>query len=1291
MRHLRYLIVLMILLMTLAPNSNASAWNGENGWYSLDPNLRAGETAPEFHVTTSDLSQTQMAVDVHGINIENVARREGTFQKITLPQTGTTTTIGDPELPQLMKLIAIPDQGGVELEVISADYETIPNIYPFPVQPTGDEQNPEPDFAQNLLRYGTDEPFPAQVAAVSEPMILRDFRVVSVTINPVQYNPIENELRVYRNIQVSLRYTNEPAVNSKTRTRSTISRAFEKIYESTIANYDQLRDVYTVEDGSYLVILPESFELYSQDLIDWRRMQGHRVVVEYMEDIGQTMPELKMYLQAAYDTWEYPPDYVLLLADENQGFLNGIPTDFYNDYAQIASDHTYTALDGDDYLSDILLGRLSVHTPQEVYNVVRKIVNYESDPEMDDPNWFERGLMVGGGSPRFVVSTIETKNWVRREMLQYGYTQVDTVYDWVFNPSPSDARENITNSVNNGVGIINYRGWANFIRWNNPGYDLVDVEGLDNGNKLPVVFSIVCGTGGYAYRGVDYDYCFGEAWLRAGSANNPAGAVGFFGSSYINTHTKWNNPMDGGIFEGLFHRDMYELGEVVLWGKMVQYLSFPGEPAAVDCEECTGDRCYEHCISFYHHSYNLLGDPAMPIWTKTPQTMTVNHPSTVPLGQNFVEIDTDIPNAWVALTRYTEAGEAEIHSTAYTCDDGNAMLYLPADVTAGEVIVAVTKADYMPYTGTMYLEQQAYQAGVYETAPEITNPNQTISYTVTLKNTGQNGLNNVTAILSTDDSYVTINTNSANYGNISAGGMASGNFEIVIHSDAPHHHLVHFDVEITDGDGHTFDGSAHLNIESALLVVESAEFGGDGYLEPGETETLTLHVRNMGAIGVDGLIGNISTQQAYVIDGQGEFGDISPDGSSSAEFSLQATGDSFIGTPIRLRVHFTDTNGINQDYYYTVYVGNVTSTSPIVPDHGEYSYFAYDDTDIVPTGYEQNVPEYNWIEIDPAYGGNGTALNLNDEFTIGEVELPFDFMFYGHDYSRLNVSPNGWIAFTNDEWWTHELTYQYNPYVYSPLAPEACVSVYWDDLHPDAVFAGCPNNIGNGDAFWYYDEANHWLIVEWSRIEKQQGCPPTPLPLGPTLTFQVILYDPDHYPTDTGDGEILCQYHTIMEGDELLDQECTVGILDHEDQYIENWHGLQYLYDSFYHPAAAPLANERAIKFTTNGYIPTSSPTSTNDVNTPRHYVLHQNVPNPFNPKTTIRYRVPTASDVKLSIYDPAGQLIQTLVNDLHEGGTYTVQWNGENEQGVSMPSGVYLYRLEAKNFSETRKMILLR
>jgi len=108
------------------------------------------------------------------------------------------------------------------------------------------------------------------------------------------------------------------------------------------------------------------------------------------------------------------------------------------------------------------------------------------------------------------------------------------------------------------------------------------------------------------------------------------------------------------------------------------------------------------------------------------------------------------------------------------------------------------------------------------------------------------------------------------------------------------------------------------------------------------------------------------------------------------------------------------------------------------------------------------------------------------------------------------------------------------------------------------------------------------------------------------------------------------------------------------------------------------------------GYI--KSATGVGNESAPTQFALHQNVPNPFNPTTVIRYDVPAGGGmVSLNVYDVAGRLVRTLIDGRQAAGVREVTWDGRDQSGRTVSSGVYFYRLVAGEYVQTRKMVLIK
>jgi hypothetical protein len=112
----------------------------------------------------------------------------------------------------------------------------------------------------------------------------------------------------------------------------------------------------------------------------------------------------------------------------------------------------------------------------------------------------------------------------------------------------------------------------------------------------------------------------------------------------------------------------------------------------------------------------------------------------------------------------------------------------------------------------------------------------------------------------------------------------------------------------------------------------------------------------------------------------------------------------------------------------------------------------------------------------------------------------------------------------------------------------------------------------------------------------------------------------------------------------------------------------------------------RVVKF-----MPDSSLTGVAGVALPIEFALDQNYPNPFNPSTTIRFALPSDATIRLSVYDILGREVRSLVNSDMAAGYHQMAWDGKNNKGTSVASGMYIYRIEAGSFISTKKMMLLK
>jgi hypothetical protein len=94
---------------------------------------------------------------------------------------------------------------------------------------------------------------------------------------------------------------------------------------------------------------------------------------------------------------------------------------------------------------------------------------------------------------------------------------------------------------------------------------------------------------------------------------------------------------------------------------------------------------------------------------------------------------------------------------------------------------------------------------------------------------------------------------------------------------------------------------------------------------------------------------------------------------------------------------------------------------------------------------------------------------------------------------------------------------------------------------------------------------------------------------------------------------------------------------------------------------------------------------------TPTEFALNQNFPNPFNPETTIKYQLAESAPVQLRIYNIVGQVVRTLVSEQQAAGRYQIRWNGTDDRGMAVSSGIYFYQVSAGKFQDVKRLMLLK
>ena len=1204
---------------------------------------------PRLLAVESDEHRVEILFELPHLASETLDVDGSTYHLLGVPGGSLSGDVGEPALPTFTRLVAIPDGVGVRVTSSVEESELLTGFNVMPMQPDDVQA-----FVHDESAYQRDGFSESALASVGAPAILRDLRVVTLTFHPVDYNPAQGTLRVTRRMRVEVEFTGTDNRNSRRSERRALTPSFDRLYRNTVINYpgpDGERDEQPTH-GTYLVICPDNAGVIDrlQPLLDWRRRQGMPVRLATTTETGADEQDIKAFIQTAYDSWEAPPEFIVLAGDANGAY----PVQTWYESASGywgEGDHPFAQLERDDVLADAHVGRLSYSTLDLLELIINNTVYYESAPNMDDdPDWFTRACLAGDPNTPSGFSPVEVQRWIKTRLREIGYTEIDTVFG-------GNMVIGMRNALNRGDTIFSYRGFGGMSGWTNS-----NTSQLTNEWKMPFCVVVTCETGSFA-SGTSRS----EGFLRAGTPpDEPDGGVGAIGTATPGTHTRYNNCMHYGIYRGLLWEEQFEMGAALTRGKLEMYMNY-------------NDRLPSQVL-IYSHWNNLMGDPACKVWTGYPTQMAIVAPSSVPVGSNALSVQvrdmflTPVDGARVCAWK----GE-ETYSVGTT--DAEGMLELPINAeSVGDILLTATKHNHLPELSTIPVSVEDVYVGYASSridddnigtstgnGNEILNPGESVELPVLLRNFGLVEAPGVVATLTTDDPYVTIEDDTETFGDI-FGAMSrwsEDDYDFTLDSACPHGHTLRFGLDIVSG-ADEWHSLIEFEVVSADLTVDDVILhgaGGNGILDPGETVEMSVSLRNQGGAAATNVFGTLTSLSPFVTvtDASGSFGVIDVDATSensSDRFEISADPGAIEGHIATLSLVTQFSGSVVDTAFALLTVGERSSTDPVGPDG--YGYYAFDNTD---TGYWQ-APVYDWVEIAPGYGGEGTEIVLGDygEYQDASrgVDLPFTFQYYGQAYDRVTVCSNGWLAMGD----TYLSTYR-NWTIPGAAGPAAMIAPFWDDLYQS----------GGGKAYQYYDVVNHRWIVEWSGFRNMYG--------SYTETFEAILYDPAHHPTQTGDGVIEFQYEDVIVTD-AINHYCTVGI-ENADQSD----GVLYTFYNLYPDGAATVQDGRAIRF-----VPMPNPETVDayliDV-VPLTNALLPCRPNPVNPSTMIHYQVAATAPVRVRLYDVAGRHVVNLVEGVVPAGTHRVGWDGRDGGGMEVGSGVYFVRLQTPDYSEVQRVTVLR
>lgn len=783
----------------------------------------------QFTLLNSNANEAVVRVDFGTYTTETVSVNGVEMQKLQMADAYPVLKKGSPELLQTAFSLIVPEGSQPEVEILNAQYSEITG---FALAPSKGKlyRNVDPatiPYFQSS-EYQSANYLLDNAVQAGESYQLRDYQGMSFKVYPFDYNPVAQTLKAYTSVTVKVRYNGNRAIAPANKN----NRTFDAVYAHQFLNYNGLRSTPVAEEGDILIIAPEEFMEAMQPYADWKTKNGFSTEIVSVAAAGNNATNIKSYISDYYN--EHNLAFVVIVGDNAQ-----FPTPTVSGNK---SDNYFTELVGNDSYPDIILGKISAENVEQVETQVQRFIEYEQNPPETShfPSFMGIASNQGpGDNNEYDYQHIRNIN---NKLQAYTYTSGYELFEG--SQGGLDAAGNptaamVASGVNEGVGIISYCGHGGSDCWVTSGFNNNNVNALTNVGKLPFILSVACVNGEY-HTGT----CFAESWLRATHDGQPAGAVGFTGSTI---NQPWNSPM-------------------CAEDAMVDYL-VGTEPA--DQKFTYGGIFFNGMIKMLDvyndvsvfRTWILFGDPSLLLRTAVPEELDLTYNSILPSGITSVSFSSDVENAKVVITKGDEvlgSGRIENGDFLFTFTE----TYLPTDTLQ----VLATATNYLPYEGTIsFIPNEGPYIIVgnldmtEQSTPESTNLinglaeyGETILVTPEIINIGNTAANNVQIEISVDDPYVTLYNNSISINTISSHDtMMSQHFTFKVADVVPANHNVVFHFR-TIFNNDTIEQNKTIKLYAPVLKIvsgyvdDTADGNGNHRIDIGETFNYNVKLNNLG-------------------------------------------------------------------------------------------------------------------------------------------------------------------------------------------------------------------------------------------------------------------------------------------------------------------------------------------------------------------------------------------------------------------------------------------------------------
>ena len=595
-----------------------------------------------------DASTYQVEFTINGLYDQAITNGHGSFHHLSFTKGGSWQALGDPSLPVISQLIAIPSGAMMSPSVTDEEWVDIdmPTIYP--AQKLLREGETLKEFVINEQSYS--QPFLPPLISMGDQMEWRGINNKPLAVCPFKYYPQNGKLSVLRHFVLRVDFLPSDEEPSRTQLQYKKNGHYGLFDNSVFTENVSRESNSSSENYEYLIFVKNSTIYNSNKLKEFRRWKALRGIKTKVILINSSWNSSNAIKDTIKNERNKGVRYVLFIGDDSSIEIKYV-TSLVDSHKIIKSDYWYGCINNNNnYLEEIPIGRFPTSQLSEFTNMVDKTIRYEMGQNLSN-----KVLLVahydGANAPGSYQSCSNTI--LGQDSLNATFF---TAYGAPINQGGDDAtNSDVINQINQGMHIVNYRGhggtdfwggsdWGDTY-WNvqNETFYASEVNNMSS-NTNALFFSVSCNTGN-----ITANSNMLETFMRS-----PKGASAFVGST-TSSYTYPNNTYDISLFEKLYNSDTCRLGDVNMNAHVYTIRNF--SPGIQYNTNLAIDNAF---------SYICGGDPTLEIWKSDPipvpdvNISSLGSSITVSTGINsgyyvcLSTLDGDfIDSTWVSSNTYT--------------------------------------------------------------------------------------------------------------------------------------------------------------------------------------------------------------------------------------------------------------------------------------------------------------------------------------------------------------------------------------------------------------------------------------------------------------------------------------------------------------------------------------------------------------------------------------------------------------------------------------------------------------